>query len=354
MTIEVKARWTSSTQPLNTMGSAAAVGARPRRQFLGAAGAAAAGLALPRSLRAQSDKPPIKVLIGFPPGGATDAIGRLVIDRLPAELGQPVVVDNRPGAGGRIAADAVLAAAADGLTYMVAPNATPTFQMLVFGHQVKWNILRDFAGVACLATYPLGMAVSLATGANNVREFVAWAKANPEKANFGTPGLGGQNHFLGVQLAKAAGIALQVTPYKGSPPMVTDLLGGHVPAAISLMDGLMAHHRAGKLKVIGTFTPERSALMPDIPIFAEQGVNITSGLGWTGMWARAGTPSAEIERMQRAVQRIVAQPEVREAMSKRLWVQPHFLGPEQMTQMQRAELAHWEPIIKASGFKPES
>jgi tripartite-type tricarboxylate transporter receptor subunit TctC len=263
-------------------------------------------------------------------------------------------VDTRPGAGGRLAADAVLAAPADGLTYMVAPNATPTFQMLVFGHQVKWNILRDFAGVACLATYPLGMAVSLATGASNAREFVAWAKANPERANFGTPGLGGQNHFLGVQLAKAAGINLQATPYKGTPPMLTDLLGGHVPAAISLMDGMMAHHRAGKLKVIGIFTPERSALMPDIPTFAEQGVNVSSGLGWTGMWARAGTPAVELERMQRAVQRILAQPEVQTAMTQRLWVQPHFLGAAEMTQLQRAELAHWEPIIKASGFKPES
>ncbi len=330
-----------------------AEGAEPaarRRLLLGSA----AALAFPSMLRAQGDKAPIKVLIGFPPGGATDAIGRLVAERLPTELGQPVVVDNRPGAGGRLAADAVLAAPADGLTYMVAPNATPTFQMLVFGHQVKWSILRDFAGVACVAAYPLGMAVSLGTGASTVREFIEWARAHPGKANFGTPGLGGQNHFLGVQLAKVAGISLQATPYKGTPPMVTDLLGGHVPAAISLMDGMMAHHRAGKLRVIGCFTPERSPLMAEIPTFAEQGVAVSSGLGWTGIWARAGTPAAEIDRVQRAVQRVVAQPQVQETMQQRLWVNPHFLGPAEMTQLQRAELAHWEPIIKASGFKPES
>jgi tripartite-type tricarboxylate transporter receptor subunit TctC len=315
---------------------------------------ATAALAAPGLLRAQGDKPPIKVLIGFPPGGATDAIARTIVDRLPAELGQPVIVENKPGAGGRIAADALLAAPADGLSFMVAPNATPTFQMLVFGHQVKWNIERDFTPVATLASYPLGMGVALNTGATNVREFVAWVKANPGKASFGTPGLGGQNHFLGVAFGKAAGIDLPVTPYKGSPPMVTDLIGGHVPAAISLMDGMMAHHKAGTIRVIGLFTKQRSPLMPDVPTFLEQGVDVTGGEGWTGMWAKAGTPAAEVERVQRAVQKILAQAEVQQTLSGKLSVQPHFRDGRAMAALQREELAHWEPIIKASGFKPES
>ena len=264
-----------------------------------------------------------------------------------------MIIDNKPGVGGRMAADAVLSAPADGLTFMVAPNATPTFQMLVFGHQIRWNILKDFTPVATVASYPLGMGVALSTGATNAREFIEWVKKNPGKGSFGTPGLGGQNAFLGVQLAKAAGIDLPVTPYKGSPPMVNDLLGGHVPSAISLMDGMMAHHRAGKIRVIGIFTKERSPLMPDIPTFAEQGIDVTSGEGWTGMWARAGTPAADIERMQKAVQQVLQMPEVKEQMSQRLWVQPRYRGGAEMDALQRAELAHWEPIIKASGFKAE-
>jgi len=327
--------------------------ALPRRRLLQAAAAASVAGLLPASLRAQGDKPPLKVLIGFPPGGATDAIARTITDRLPALLGQPVIVDNKAGAGGRLAADALLAAPADGQTLMIAPNATPTFQMLVFGHQVRWNILRDFAPVATIASYPLGMGVAVNTGATNAREFIDWVKKNPGKASFGTPGLGGQNHFLGVQLAKVAGIDLPVTPYKGSPPMVTDLVGGHVPAAISLMDGMMAHHRAGKIRVIGVFTKERSPLMPDILTFAEQGINVTSGEGWTGIWAKAGTPPAELERLQRAVQQVLALPEVRDTLSQKLSVQPHFRNAAAMDALQRAELAHWEPIIKASGFKPE-
>lgn len=311
-----------------------------------------AALTLPLATQAQN-KAPIRLLVGFPPGGATDAIARTVADKLPGVLGQPVIVDNKPGVGGRIAADLMLGAPTDGLTFMVAPNATPTFQMLVFRDQIKWNSLRDFVPVASLASYPLGMGVANNLGVNNVREFVEWARKNPGKASFGTPGTGGQNHFLGVQLARAAGIELQVAPYKGSPPMVTDLVGGHVPSAISLLDGMMAHHRAGKIKMIGVFTKERSPLMPDIPTFAEQGIDVTSGEGWTGMWAKAGTPAAEVQRMEKAIAQVLQMPDVREVLSQRLMVNPVFRNSAQMDALQRAELTHWEPIIKASGFKPD-
>ncbi len=318
-----------------------------RRQLIVSSGALLAPVAWAQS------RPPIRILVGFPPGGATDAIARAVADRLPALLGQPVIVDNKPGVGGRMAADTVLAAPADGLTFMIAPNATPTFQMLVFGHQIRWNILKDFTSVAGIASYPLGMGVALNTKATNVREFIEWVKKNPDKASFGTPGLGGQNAYLGEQFAKTAGIDLPVTPYKGSPPMVNDLLGGHVPSAVSLLDGMMAHHRAGKIRVIGVFTKERSPLMPDIPTFAEQGIDVTSGEAWTGMWAKAGTPAAEVERMQKAVQQALQMPEVKEQLSQRLWANPHFRTGAQLEALQRAELAHWEPLIKASGFKAE-
>lgn len=323
---------------------------RPTRRL--ALLAIAALLALPLLAPAQN-KPPIRILIGFPPGGATDAIGRVVADKLPGVLGQPVIVDNKPGVGGRIAADMVLAAPADGQTYMIAPNATPTFQMLVFAKDLKWDITRDFVPVAGIASYPLGMGVATQLGVGNAREFVEWAKKNPGKASFGTPGTGGQNHFLGVQLAKATGIDMPVTPYKGTPPMVTDLIGGHVPSAISLLDGMMAQHRAGKLRVIGVFTKERSPLMPDIPTFAEQGIDVSSGEGWTGMWARAGTPAAEVQRVSAAVRQVLQMPEVRETLSTKLWAHPHYRSGAELDALQKAELAHWAPIIKASGFKPE-
>jgi tripartite-type tricarboxylate transporter receptor subunit TctC len=321
-----------------------------RRQVL----IAGAALAAPAILRAQ-DKPIIRILLGLPPGGGTDAIARYFADRLPEYLGQPVIIESRVGVGGRLAADALKAAKPDGLTYMVAPNATPTFQTLVFGNQIKWDIWRDFEPVAGLVSYPLGMAVSLDTGATNAHEFIAWARQNPDKATFGTPGLGGQNHFLGVQFAKAAGLELQVAPYKGTPPLITDLVGGHVPAAVTLMDEMLKHHRAGKVRVIGIFSDKRSELMPDIPTLAEQGLKMVPGTGegWTAMWAPAKTPAAEIERMQQALQKILAQPQTREFLMTRMSVMPHYRDAKQMAQQQRAEIAAWEPIIKNSGFKPE-
>ncbi len=322
-----------------------------RRHLLGLGPAL---LAAPAFVRAQGDKPVLRILVGLPPGGGTDAIARAIVDRLPAELGQPVIVENRVGVGGRLAADALLGAAPDGLTWMIAPNATPTFQMLVFPGQVRWDAVRDFTPVAQLASYPLGMAASLATGATDVRGFIDWVRRNPRTASFGTPGLGGQNHFLGVAFARAAGIELPVTPYKGTPPMVTDLLGGHVPSAISLLDGMLPLHRAGKLRLIGVFTEQRSALMPEIPTFAEQGVPVTSGEAWTGMWAPARTPAAEVVRMQRALQKVLATPALRELLQARLAVLPDYRDGAWMQERLRQELAHWEPIIRASGFKPES
>ena len=315
--------------------------------------AASAIVLLPHQAQAQADKPAIKILLGLPPGGGTDAIARYIAERLREQLGQTVIIESKVGVGGRLAADALMTAAPDGLTYMIAPNATPTFQTLVFGPQLKWNIWRDFAPVAGLVSYPLGMAVNSDLGVANVKEFVQWVKANPQKASFGTPGTGGQNHFLGVQFAKVAGIDLPVTPYRGTPPMITDLLGGHVPAGISLMDELLKHHRAGKLKVLGVFSDKRSELMPDIPTFAEQGYKVSSGDGWTAMWAPAKTPQAELSRMQDALQKVLAQPAVREFLMTKLSVMPHYRNAQEMAQLQRDELATWEPIIKASGFKPE-
>ena len=309
-------------------------------------------LAAPALSLAQ-DKPTIRILLGLPPGGGTDSIARYIADKLREQLGQPVIIESRVGVGGRLAADALMTANPDGLTYLIAPNATPTFQTLVFGPQLKWNIWRDFAPVAGLVSYPLGMAVNADLGVKNVREFVQWVKTNPGKASFGTPGTGGQNHFLGVQFGKVAGIDLPMTPYKGTPPMITDLLGGHVPAGISLMDELIKHQKTGKLRVLGIFSDKRSELMPDIPTFTEQGFPVSSGDGWTAMWAPAKTPPAEIARVQQALQRILVNPQVKDYLMTRLSVVPHYRNGEEMAKAQRDELVTWEPIIKASGFKAE-
>lgn len=322
-----------------------------RRRLLLAAGAS---LCFPAIARADlRGKPPIRILVGLPPGGGTDAIARYFADALPPLLGQPVIVESHIGAGGRLAADVLKTAAPDGLTYMIAPNATPTFQTLVFGKQLKWDLWRDFTPVAGLVSYPTAMAASPATGAHDAASFLRWARANAAQASYGVPGLGGQNHFLGVQFAKVANAPLAVAPYKGTPPMVTDLLGGHIPAGITLLQDLLRYHRAGKLKLLGVFSDTRSPLAPDIPTMAEQGYAVRCGDAWTAIWAPAHTPATETTRMQAALKTILASPKTRDTLMTQLAVVPDYLDGAQAATRQRTELETWAPIIRASGFRAE-
>jgi tripartite-type tricarboxylate transporter receptor subunit TctC len=315
--------------------------------------ASLATLVLGASLAAHAQQETIKLLVGFPPGGSTDTLARLMADKLGPLLKQPVVVDNKPGAGGRIAAQALKASAPDGLTYMVAPNATPVFQALLYPASVlRFDVLQDFTPVGMLASYPLALAVSPQVPAKTAAEYVQWLKANPAKSSFGTAGAGGQTHFTGVQFGKATGIDMQVVPYRGNGPLITDLVGGQVPAGVLTAGDILPQQKAGRVKVLGVFGAKRSPLLPDVPTFVEQGINVDTGDGWTGVWAPAKTPKAQLERMQRALKEVLALPDVRETMQK-LAFTPDFRPGEEVDAIERKELAYWGPIIKASGFTPE-
>ena len=305
------------------------------------------------SLAVHAQQETIKLLVGFPPGGSTDTLARLMADKLGPLLKQPVVVDNKPGAGGRIAAQVLKASAPDGLTYMVAPNATPVFQALLYPVSVlRFDVLQDFTPVGMLASYPLALAVSPHVPAKTAAEYVQWLKANPAKTSFGTAGAGGQTHFSGVQFGKATGLDMQVVPYRGNGPLITDLVGGQVPAGVLTAGDILPQQKAGRVKALGVFGAKRSPLLPDVPTFVEQGINVDTGDAWTGVWAPAKTPKAQLERMQRALKEVLALPEVRESMQK-LAFTPDFRPGEEVDAIERKELAYWGPIIKASGFTPE-
>lgn len=323
-----------------------------RRRFQ-AALAATLALGLAPLAQAQ-DKPPVKLIVGFAPGGSTDTVARVLADKLRGPLGQPVIVENKPGAGGRMAAEALKNSAPDGLTYMVAPNATGIFQHLLYPVSVlKYDLLTDLAPVAILTTHPLALAVNTKTGVSNAREFVAWAKANPKDASFGSAGLGGHTHFTGLELGRAAGIELNVVPYRGNGPLTTDLLGGQVLSGIMTAGDIIQHQRSGQVKVIGVFGAKRSPLLPDVPTFIEQGINVDTGDAWTGMWAPAKTPKAELDRMQAALKQVLSQPDVRDLLTNKATLNPDFRPAAELDKTQRKELAYWGPIIKATGFKPE-
>lgn len=316
--------------------------------------ASAASVVAP-GLRAQGaqDYPnkPIRIILPFTPGGTTDALARAIGQKLQEYWGQPTVVDNRPGAAGWLGITQMAKMPADGYTIGL------TISNIIYAHalynKLPFDIQKDFEPVSMISRSAVALAVSASFPANTLEEFIALVKKNPGKYSYASFGQGTSANIFGESLNLVAKLDLVHVPYKGAAPMVTDLLGGHVPAAISLLDGMLAHHRAGKLRVIGLFTEKRSPLMPDIPTFAEQGYKVTSGEAWTAMWAPGRTPAAEIERMQRALQKVLAQPALKELLTTRLMVQPAWLNGVEMAALQKAELAHWEPIIKASGFKPE-
>lgn len=310
---------------------------------------------LASGLAAQAqDSRPIKLLIGFPPGGSTDTVARVLAEKLSVVMKQTILVENKPGAGGRLAAQSLKTSAPDGLTYMIAPNATPVFQTLLYPPAVlRYDMLKDFAPVGILVSYPLALAVGQQTGLTSAREYVAWVRANPAQGSFGSAGAGGHTHFTGIQLGKAIGVNLQMIPYRGNGPLVTDLLGGQVPAGVMTAGDILPHQKSGKVRVLGVFGATRSPLLPDVPTFVEQGITIDTGDAWTGMWAPARTPKAELDRMQNALKHVLGLPEVRDILINRATLNPDFRSGEEMDKVQRRELAYWAPIIKATGFSPD-
>ena len=302
---------------------------------------------------AQAQGPVIKLLVGFPPGGASDNLARLIADKLRERLNQPVIVENRPGVGGRVAAQAVKAAAPGSQTYMIAPNATFVFQHLTYPvATLGYDMTTDFTSVARLTSYPIAMVVNSSIGAKNAKQYAAWIKSNPEKANFGTAGQGGETHFNGLQFAKVAGTPMQVVPYRGNGPLITDLLGGQILTGNMVAGEAIAHVKAGKLNYVGIFAPKRSPLLPDVPTMAEQGFDTGGGDGWMGLWGPAKLPKEDLERMQSALQAILNSSDMKEILLTKFLQVADFQPGSEVDKTLQAELAHWGPVIKASGFKP--
>lgn len=325
-----------------------------RKTFNAALATALLGLGLGLGASAQAqEKPPIRLLVGFPPGGASDNLARLMADKLREQLKQQVIVENRPGVGGRVAAQAIKAAAPNGQMYMVAPNATFVFQHLTYPvSTLGYDMNTDFTSVARLTSYPMAMVVNSSIGVKTAKEYAAWIKANPDKANFGTAGQGGDTHFNGLQFGKLAGTPMQVVPYRGNAPLITDLLGGQILTGNMVAGEAIQHVKSGKMNYIGIYASKRSPLLPDVPTMAEQGFDTGGNDGWMGVWGPAKLPREELERMQNAFKAILSAPDIKEMLlSKFLMVADYQPGSEVDRQLQ-AELAHWGPVIKASGFKP--
>ena len=294
--------------------------------------------------------PPLRLLVGFPAGGSADVTARVLADKMKDSLGVPVVVENRPGAGGQIAARAVKDAAPDGNTLMVVPFAVMVIQPMVFS-SIKYDTSTDFTAVGNTVIFPLALAVGPATPARNLRELTDWFKANADKANFGSPAVGSMPHFLGELLAAQTGVKLTHVAYRVGAPMVGNLLGGQIVLGIDTPAEFAEHHRAGKLRVIATSGAQRAAQFPDVPTLREQGVDVDAS-AWFGLFGPAGMPLAVTDRLNAALQSALKAPDVIERLG-RLGLTAAPGSSADMAQRLARDKTTWAPAIKASGFKAD-
>jgi tripartite-type tricarboxylate transporter receptor subunit TctC len=308
-----------------------------------------AALVLAIALPAGAQEGPIRILVGFPPGGESDVIARLLVDRMKASLAAPVIVENRPGASGMLAAELLKNAPPDGRTLMISPIAVTVFAPLTHS-RLRYDPIKDFAPVSLAAHFQMALAVGPGSPARTVHEYIAWARANPAKATYGVPLAGGPTHFFGVMLARATGVDLAVVPYKGSAPFVSDLLGGQVPAGITVLSQLLKHHEAGKLKILATSGSQRSPLAPEVPTFKELGFSTIEGAGWQAFHTSAETPRATIDRLSLAIASAIKSPEVSERL-RALGLEPAGSTPDELARRVTDDTARWAPIVRASGFR---
>lgn len=295
-----------------------------------------------------SAQTPIRMLVGFPPGGSADTTARALADKLKDSLAVPVVVENRAGAGGRIAAEALKVSAPDGNTVLLAPIGT-TIILPATVSKLSYDPWKDFVHVSQVCTFRFAFAVGPGTTAKSMQEYLAWVKANPQKANFGSPGAGTLPHFFGLMVGKAAGVELTHVAYKGGAPKVNDMVGGHMPAGVDTPMEYAELHRAGKLKILGISGSGRAAAFPDVPNFREVGVDV-DGTGWFGVHAPAGTPKATVDRYAAAIVQAMQLPDIKERLFK-LGLDATGTTPEQFVRIMETDKVRWEPVIKASGFR---
>lgn len=321
-----------------------------RRSYRNACALALTAFALlaATGLRAQGTaSAPVRILLGFA-DEAGYAFAQLLSESIAKAMGQPVVIERKPGATGRIAAEALKNATPDGTTLYLAPIVVPVLAPLVF-HNLTYDPVKDFAPVAQVLKFRYALAVGPSHPARTGREFIAWAKEHPREASYGTAGAGSAPHFFGVMINQATGTELLHVPYKGGAPMEADLMGGQIASGIESLTNLIELHRAGKVRILAVSGSERSPLAPSIPTFREQGLTTNDAVGWVGIFAPARTPNAVIDRLSAAIVEALRTPAIREKYLA-LGVEPTGTTPEELAAIIAADTARWAPIIKASGF----
>jgi tripartite-type tricarboxylate transporter receptor subunit TctC len=299
---------------------------------------------------AQNAKP-IKLMVGFPPGGGTDAVARILADKLKDELGSPVVVENKPGAGGQLAAQALKAAPADGTVLFLSHDHTISILPLVVKNP-GYEPAKDFAPVAGFATFVNAYAVSGGTPAKSFNDYLAWVKTQGGKGTVGIPAPASTPEFLVKVVGDKFKLDLVSAPYRGSAPMMADMLGNQIAAGVGSVPDFIENHKAGKVRVVAVLGSKRQAALPDVPTFAELGLSGLEDMPYYGIFAPTGTPQATINHFGAALSKVLAMPDVHDQLTK-MGLTVGYMNSHQLEQRERAYTQVWTKLIKNSGFQPQ-
>jgi tripartite-type tricarboxylate transporter receptor subunit TctC len=317
-----------------------------RRRITQALLASLVAVGLPSAALAQDA--PAKILVGFPAGGSFDTIARVLAEKLKTEFNRPVLVENKSGAGGRIAVETLKAAPNDGSVVMLGPDALRSLYPFTF-KKLNYDPIKDLVPVGTVSEFAFAMASGAEPRVDNLAEFVTWAKKNPAQANYGIPARGAPHHFFGMVLGDAIGVKMLDVPFQGSAPMASALMGGHISSSIDVLSSLVESHKSGKLKVLAVSSEQRDPQLPDVPTFAEQGYPSITGMGFNALYAPAGTPANVVLTWNKALAKVLAIPDVK-ARLQTMGFHPVGRSPEELAARGAQSAKRWEPVIKASGF----
>lgn len=291
-----------------------------------------------------------KFMVPFPAGGAADSMARVLVEKLKDELKQTIVIDNKPGASTRVAAEILKQAPADGNTVLMTLMDTTVIAPLVYS-SLRYDAQKDFAPISEIATVTYALAVNASEPYGTLADYLAAAKLDRNKGSMGTTGLGSTLHFLAYDLTKKAGGDMTIVPFQGGPAMVTNLLGNQIGSAIDGLGVFVEHHRTKKLRVLAVSGSRRVSQLPEVPTLAESGFpSMTSGSSYA-LYAPAGTPETQINRWNLALRKVLAMPEVRARLQTIGYEPLQGSSPAEVSQLRIKMTEHWAPLVKASGYK---
>ena len=319
-----------------------------RRTALCTLAATAAAVLLPLPSAAQGfPTKPLTIIVPFTPGGTTDLLARIVGQELAAELGQPVVIDNRAGAGGNIGAQAAARAPADGHTLFMGTVGTHAINAALY-KKLPYDPVKDFVPLTRVATVPNVLVANPAQPFKTVPELIAYARANPGKVNFGSAGNGSSIHLSGELFKTMAKVDMQHVPYKGSAPAITDLLGNQIAIMFDNLPSALPYVRSGKLRALAVTTAKRSPELPDVPTIAEAGVPGYEAMSWFGLFVPAGTPAPVVGKLHSAIVKVLNKPEVKKRIAEQ-GGEAHPETAEKFAAFIQSESAKWSKVVQASG-----